>query len=164
MCAGSVGASRSISDSDINYYDNDESFQSPPAVVASAPLDLTPSSDDPASYSAKNHRRRHASIMPKRHHVRHEHHYVKNRHITQAQQALRAYKSSLRAVNSRMDNHLYTSHHRPRGHHSRMHHHSNRNMLGHQNLTRAVLTHPIVRHSCYLGRVEPRRPSLVVVI
>ncbi|XP_065093847.1 uncharacterized protein DDB_G0283357-like [Ochlerotatus camptorhynchus] len=142
MCAGSVRASRSISDSDINYYDIDESFLSPPAGVTSAPLDLTPSSVDLESYSAKNHRRRHASIMPKTHHVRHEHHYVKNRHITQAQQALRAYKSSLRAVNSRMDNHVYTSHHRPRGHHSRMHHHSNRNMLGHQNRGKSRLNSP----------------------
>lgn len=130
MCACSHAASKSINDGDINYYNRDASSQSS-ATRTSVASDST-ADPDFENYETKNHRRRHAVVAPNIHHVRHENHYVRNPHITRAQQALYAYKSSLRGVSSRMDNHLHTSHHRPRGHHSRMHHHSNKNMHKHQ--------------------------------
>ncbi|XP_062549327.1 lateral signaling target protein 2 homolog isoform X2 [Armigeres subalbatus] len=131
MCACSHLARKSVYDGDINNYDSDESLQS--LTITAAPTYLTASPSDLGKSHTKMHHGRHTVIAPKIHHVRHEHHHVKSRHITQAQQAFYAYKSSFKGVNTRMDNHLYTSHHLPRGHHSRMHHHSNKNMIKHQN-------------------------------
>lgn len=130
MCSCSHQTSKSINDDDINYYNSDASSRSS-APAVSVPSD-SKASPDLENYDIKNHRRRHAVVAPNIHHVRHENHYVKNPHITRAQRALYAYKSSLRGASSRTDNHLYTSHHRPRGHHTRMHHHSNKNMHKHQ--------------------------------
>ncbi|XP_058454310.1 protein PFC0760c-like [Malaya genurostris] len=125
MCVGSVRASSGVSNSDINYYDGDESLQSIPAV-ASAQSNPTGF----VNYSAKKNHHQHA-VATTTAHVRHEHHYMKNRHITQAERALRAYKSKFKTVDYRVDKHRHTIHHQPHRRHDLSAHHPSRKSSKH---------------------------------
>ncbi|XP_055639413.1 uncharacterized protein LOC129777261 isoform X2 [Toxorhynchites rutilus septentrionalis] len=151
MCVGLVHAGKSISDSDINYYDNDESFQ-PDQTTVSTVLESVPTSAGLVNYSAKNNHHQHAGMMPRAHHVRHEHHYMKNRHVVDAGQSLRAYKNNFETMDSRIDNHR--SHH----HHKRMHHHVRKHIFRPQYHGRSRQNVNPLESSSFL--VSPLSPEL----
>ncbi|XP_039450164.1 uncharacterized protein LOC120429075 [Culex pipiens pallens] len=122
MCVGAIhGASSG------NINDSDESFFPVETHTTVAPLlDSIPS---PVGHSvAKIHRRQHAAVVstPKPtaalHHVRHEHSFVKNRHIVHPQDDhhLRSHKSNFKSAQAAGRN-WYPNQRRPPHHHRGLH-------------------------------------------